>query len=303
VPALSPSSADEAPVTRPRNSQPILRFAGRSCDFSCGPLLVGIVNVTPDSFSDGGQFLDPARAVDHALSLVDQGADWLDIGGESTRPGADPVDADTELRRVLPVIEILSQKTDKTISVDTYKSEVARAALAVGATVINDVTGFRDSAMIQLAAETRAGCVVMHMRGTPADMMQKTDYQDVVVEVLEYWRGRLDRLGQAGVDLERTILDPGIGFAKLRPANLRLLNRLEDLQSLGRPVLLGASRKRIISEIAGLSPAARVNGTIASSVLAYTKGVQLLRVHDVGAVREAIAMAQAIENEGADLST
>ncbi|MBX9653376.1 dihydropteroate synthase [bacterium] len=276
-----------------------LAWGQRSLSLGEYPLLMGIVNVTPDSFSDGGQFFDPNRAVDHALKLVDEGANWLDVGGESTRPGATPVGDAEELRRVLPVIEGISAQTDTPISIDTYKASVAREAIEAGASIINDVTGFRDPAMVEVAAATKTACIVMHMRGTPADMMEQTEYTEVVADLIEYFRERLARLSAAGVELERTILDPGIGFAKRRLDNLRLLNRLHEFASLGRPVLLGASRKRIIGEITGRGEAGRIHGTIASSVLAYLKGVHILRVHDVGAVADALKIARAIEVEGA----
>ena len=276
-----------------------LTWGKRTVELGGFPLIMGIVNVTPDSFSDGGQFLETSRAVDHALGLVAEGAKWLDIGGESTRPGATPVGAMEELRRVIPVIESISGQTDTPISIDTYKAEVAREAIGAGASIINDVTGFRDPAMVELASETEAACIVMHMRGTPADMMEQTDYKDVVADLLDYFRDRLKALALAGINPERTMIDPGIGFAKKRIDNLRLLHGLSELAVLGRPVLLGASRKRIIGEITGRGEAGRIHGTIASSVLAYLKGVHILRVHDVGAVADALLVAQAIEVEGA----
>ncbi|MBY0589607.1 dihydropteroate synthase [bacterium] len=259
---------------------------------------MGIVNVTPDSFSDGGAFLDPHRAVEHAVQLVAEGADWLDIGGESTRPGATPVPLDEELRRVIPVIQGLMSKTDTPISIDTYKPEIARAAIKAGAQIINDVTGFRDPAMVDLAAQTDAGCVVMHMRGTPADMMERTNYENVVAELIDYFGERIDRLTRAGVERERIILDPGIGFAKTRPDNLRLLHRLDEFATLGRPILLGASRKRIIGEITQRGNEGRLFGTIATSLWGYLRGAHLLRVHDVGPTRDALVMIRAIEEEG-----
>lgn len=276
-----------------------LTWGKRSLSLGEFPLLMGIVNVTPDSFSDGGRFLDSSRAVDHALKLVEEGANWLDVGGESTRPGATPVGEGEELRRVLPVIEGISAQTDTPISIDTYKASVAREAIRAGASIINDVTGFRDPTMLEVAAASETACIVMHMRGTPADMMEQTEYTEVVADLIEYFRERLAHLCAAGVKLDRTILDPGIGFAKRRLDNLRLLHRLDEFASLGRPVLLGASRKRIIGEITGRGEAGRIYGTIASSVLAYLRGVHILRVHDVGAVADALKVARAIEVEGA----
>jgi dihydropteroate synthase len=275
-----------------------LTFSDRSIDLGPFPLIMGIVNVTPDSFSDGGAYFRPEQGIEQALRLVAEGADWLDIGGESTRPGATPVPLDEELRRVIPVIQALSAKVDNVISIDTYKAEVAQAAMEAGATVINDVTGFRDPAMVELAARTDAACVVMHMRGTPGDMMEQTNYKDVVAELVDYFRERIGRLTEAGVDRERILLDPGIGFAKLRPDNLRLLHRLDELAELGRPILLGASRKRIIGEITRRGDEGRVFGTVATSVWGYLRGVHVLRVHDVGPTRDALNMTRAIEVEG-----
>jgi dihydropteroate synthase len=197
------------------------------------------------------------------------------------------------------VIEGISAQTDTPISIDTYKASVAREAIRAGASIINDVTGFRDPTMLEVAAASETACIVMHMRGTPADMMEQTDYTEVVADLIEYFRERLAHLCAAGVKLDRTILDPGIGFAKRRLDNLRLLHRLDEFASLGRPVLLGASRKRIIGEITGRGEAGRIYGTIASSVLAYLRGVHILRVHDVGAVADALKVARAIEVEGA----
>jgi dihydropteroate synthase len=197
------------------------------------------------------------------------------------------------------VIEGISAQTDTPISIDTYKGAVAREAILAGASIINDVTGFRDPAMVETAAATESACIVMHMRGTPVDMMEKTAYKDVVTDLMNFFRERLSMLTAAGVELERTVIDPGIGFAKRRQDNLRLLNRLDEFTVLGRPVLLGASRKRIIGEITGRGEAGRVHGTIGSSVLAYLKGVHILRVHDVGAVSDALQVARAIEVEGA----
>lgn len=275
-----------------------LSLAGRTLDLGASPLIMGIVNVTPDSFSDGGEHFGVQKAVEHALKLDREGADWLDIGGESTRPGATPVPLDEELRRVIPVIQALVSQTDKTISIDTYKPEVARQAIEAGASVINDVTGFCDPGMIELATRTDAACVVMHMRGTPADMMEQTNYTDVVADLVDYFQQRIEELVVAGVDRERIIIDPGIGFAKRRADNLRLIHRIDELASLGRPILLGASRKRIIGEITERSEDGRLYGTLATSVWGYLRGVHLLRVHDVGPTRDVLAMTRAIDDEG-----
>ncbi|QDU64497.1 Dihydropteroate synthase [Planctomycetes bacterium Pan216] len=259
------------------------------------PLVMGIVNVTPDSFSDGGEFLDADRAVAHAKQLAADGADWLDLGGESTRPGAEPVDAEEELRRVIPVIEKLTEEVTVPISIDTYKPDVARLALNAGATIINDVTGFRDPRMIEVAAESSAACVVMHMRGTPKTMNDLATYDDVVGELIGYFEQRMRQLEEGGVARERVVLDPGIGFAKRRAHNLTLMKELRTFDRFGRPILLGASRKRIIGEITGRGERDRLAGSITTAVCGYLHGAQILRVHDVAAIRDALDIALAIE--------
>lgn len=277
-------------------SAPALRIVNQT--WTEWPVLMGIVNVTPDSFSDGGRYFDPTAAVEHGVELVRRGAHWLDVGGESTRPGADPVPADEELRRVLPVVERLVRRTNVPVSIDTYKAEVARAALDKGASIINDVTGFRDSAMIDVAANSQAACIVMHMRGTPIDMMDQAEYGDVVADVKGCLRERLAQIADAGVAEERTVVDPGIGFAKRKEHNLRILNRLGDFLDLGRPICIGASRKRVVGEATGKSAGSRLAGTIAAHLLAYLRGAHIHRVHDVEDVADAIRTARAIEVEG-----
>lgn len=264
--------------------------------FNEKPLLMGIVNVTPDSFSDGGQYLDPARAIAHGEELVAQGADWLDIGAESTRPGASPVGVEEESRRALPVVEGLAQRVPVPLSIDTYKAEVARRAIAAGASIINDVTGFVDPAMIALAASTRAACVCMHMRGTPATMRELADYTDVMATLHEYFTDRLDAMDRGGIARQRIMLDPGFGFAKRTTHNLTILQKLAELHTLGRPLLVGVSRKRIIGDLTGQPENARLVGTIAASLAAYYRGAHVLRIHDVAAMRDAIAVVHAIEH-------
>ena len=267
----------------------------------CGglPLLMGIVNVTPDSFSDGRQFFDPADAVGHGLRLAEEGADLLDIGGESTRPGAAPVEWQEELRRVLPVLSGLRQKTGLPISIDTTKAVVARHALKAGAEIINDVSGLeRDPAMVPLAAETGAGVCVMHAQGTPETMQVRPTYADVVAEVLEYLRRRRDALLAAGITRDRIAVDPGIGFGKNTGHNLQLLAAAKQFHGLGCPVLFGHSRKRFLAEMekgtgAPLLPADRTAGTIGVALALARQGVQILRVHDVAAVRQALILFRA----------
>ena len=271
-----------------------LTLAGERVTLGGRPVLMGIVNVTPDSFSDGGQYVDADRAVAHALRLVAEGADWLDVGGESTRPGADPVPEDEELRRVLPVIERLHGQVAVPISIDTYKPAVARRALSAGARVLNDVTGFRDPAMLAVAADSNAVCVCMHMRGDPRTMMDLADYDDVVAELQAFFAVRLEFLAAAGVDRQRVVLDPGIGFAKRHRHSLEIFRRLDEFLEHDRPILVGASRKSLIGELTGRPPAHRLPGSVATALAAYMQGAHILRVHDVAAVRDALAVFEAV---------
>jgi dihydropteroate synthase len=259
------------------------------------PLLMGILNVTPDSFSDGGRHFALEDAVRHGETLAAEGADWIDVGGESTRPGATPVPEDEELRRVIPVVQALAERCGKVISIDTYKPRVAAEAVQAGAAVVNDVTGFRDPRMIEVAAACRAACVVMHLRGTPADMMNHVEYDDVLAELDRCFAERLAALEAAGVARTRVVLDPGIGFAKRSAHNLAILRRLDRFHAHGRPILLGASRKRIVGDLTGRPESGRLAGTIATTILSWQKGVQMFRVHDVAAMVDALAVAQAID--------
>lgn len=253
------------------------------------PLLMGIVNVTPDSFSDGGRFFDPDAAIAHGLRLAAEGADILDVGGESTRPGAEPVDASEELRRVLPVVTALYRQTSVPVSIDTSKAAVARAAIEAGAEIINDVRAFADNPdLLALAAESGCGVCAMHLRGTPQTMQQSPAYADVLQEVLDYLRGRRDALMAAGVEQSRIALDPGIGFGKTAEHNLTLLRNAWRFHELGCPVLVGHSRKRFIGEMLGDLQADRTAGTVAVALALARQGVQVLRVHDVAVVRQAL---------------
>ncbi|WP_309357839.1 dihydropteroate synthase [Oryzomonas sp.] len=259
------------------------------------PLIMGILNATPDSFSDGGRFLDPHRAAERALEMEAEGADIIDIGGESTRPGAPQVPADEELRRILPVIEQLAGRLSCPISVDTWKGEVARGALAAGGEIINDISGFGfDPVMAQVAAESGAGVVLMHTRGTPDRMQSQTDYEDLLGDVIAGLRCSLDSAVSAGVERERIVIDPGIGFAKDAAANLEILRRLREFASLGLPLLVGTSRKSFIGKTLGRVTGERMVGTAATVALAVANGADILRVHDVRAMREAADMAYAI---------
>ncbi len=264
---------------------------------------MGIVNVTPDSFSDGGAFLDPDAAIEHGLDLVTQGANILDIGGESTRPGAEPVSEVEELRRVIPVIEgLVAAGTIAQISIDTSKAKVAEAALGAGASLVNDVSALRaDPQMVGLVAESECECCLMHMLGEPKTMQSDPRYGDVVAEVKAFLLQRMRFVTGEGVSEERIMLDPGIGFGKTAAHNLELIDRLAELAELGRPIVIGTSRKsflgRIAADVAGLAEPLdaqhRLAGTIATNVLALERGASVFRVHDVAPVREALAVAAA----------
>ncbi len=260
------------------------------------PLVMGIVNVTPDSFSDGGNFLATSAAVAHALKLVEQGADILDIGGESTRPNAEPVSLEEELRRVVPVVAEVAKRTAVPISVDTMKAAVARACLEAGAAIVNDVSGFRDPAMIAVAKEFRAGVVVMHMPGDPTTMLQNSRYTDVVAEVTTYLEERLRVLGECGIQPEAVCLDPGIGFGKTLAHNLELLANLHAVAGLNRPVCLGVSRKGFIGKLCGRELHERDAGSLAVACIAAARGTaHVLRVHDVPGARDAAILLEAID--------
>jgi dihydropteroate synthase len=256
--------------------------------------VMGIVNVTPDSFSDGGAFLDRDDAVAHGLQLIDEGAAILDVGGESTRPGADPVPAGEEERRAVPVVERLAGAGAR-VSIDTTKLEVARAALDAGATLVNDVSAFRVAPELAgLVADRGVDCCLSHMRGTPATMRDEARYDDVVDEVRRFLEERLAFAVAEGVPEERVWLDPGIGFAKNLAHNLELLRRLEEIVAIGRPVVIGTSRKSFLGTLAGGKPEEeRLPGTIASNVIALERGASVFRVHDVGAVADALRVAAA----------
>ena len=261
----------------------------RTLKFDNRPMLMGIVNVTPDSFSDGGQFFDTQSAIEHALRLAEEGADILDIGGESTRPYADAVSAADELKRVLPVDESIASRVSIPISIDTSKSVVAEAALSAGAEIINDVTGLEaDSSMLSLAAETEAGVCAMHMQGTPATMQDDPQYVNLVEEIADYLKNRRDRLIGAGIAAERICLDPGIGFGKTHQHNLELMANCWQFHDLKCPVLVGHSRKGFLGKLIGDKTADRTAATIGGALALAAQGVQIIRVHDVRPVREAL---------------
>lgn len=262
--------------------------------FASGPAWMGIVNVTPDSFFDGGQFFDPASAIARGEQLLAEGADILDIGGESTRPYAAPVDDAEELRRVLPVIAaIRSKHPAAVISIDTFKPSVARAAIDAGAEIINDISGFRDPQMIRVAAETSAGVCAMHMQGTPQTMQDKPEYADVVADVFNYLTQQRDALLAAGIARERICLDPGIGFGKTHEHSLTLMRNAWKLHELGCPILVGHSRKGFIGFALGDKTADRAAGTLGASLALALQGIQIIRLHEIRATREAWTLLQA----------
>jgi dihydropteroate synthase len=256
---------------------------------------MGIVNTTPDSFSDGGRFATRDAALAQALRLVQDGADIIDFGGQSTRPGSDPVSVEEELRRVLPTVEAFRQASTVLVSVDTSKAEVARRAIHAGANIINDVTALReDPAMIDVIRETHAGVIIMHMLGTPKTMQQAPAYRDVAREVKCFLAERLAWIEKAGVSLDRVAIDPGIGFGKLFEHNLTLIREIGQLVGLNRPVCFGASRKGLIGDITGRPRHERAAGTAAISLAAYQRGAHILRVHDVAETCDVVAIARAV---------
>jgi len=258
---------------------------------------MGVVNVTPDSFSDGGLYLDPTAAVAHALDLYDQGADWVDVGGESTRPGSDGVDAAEERHRVVPVIRgIVASRPAAAVSVDTSKAEVAAAAIEAGARMVNDVSALSDPAMGPLCAGADVEVVLMHMRGTPGSMQRDTHYDDLVAEVVAFLAARVQRAIGVGISPERILVDPGIGFGKAWEDNPALIAAVPRLASLGHRVVIGASRKRFIGAITGVEvPSQRVFGSVGAALAAARAGAWMVRVHDVAATRQALAVYMAVE--------
>lgn len=264
------------------------------------PRLMGVLNVTPDSFSDGGLFLDAERALDHAWAMVEEGADLIDIGGESTRPGAEPVPLDEEIRRVIPLVETLAPRLPVAVSVDTSKPDVMAAAIAAGAGMINDVTGLRDpqSRAVLAAAPTVAVCI-MHMQGEPRSMQKSPVYADVVSEIRAFFLERLACCDGDGIDRRRVVLDPGFGFGKTVAHNYVLLRDLPELVEIGQPVLVGLSRKSMLGRVTGRDTADRLSASVAAATLAAHAGAHLIRVHDVAATRDAMAIVQATRHGGA----
>lgn len=257
--------------------------------------VMGILNVTPDSFSDGGRYLEPERAVERAREMLRNGAEIIDIGGESSRPGSKRIDAEEELSRIIPVIEDIRDETDTIISVDTYKPEVADKALSAGADMINDIYGLRKEGMAETAAEYGAGMVIMHMQGDPENMQNNPHYEDVVGEITGFLRNQAEKAIKAGIAPESIVLDPGIGFGKTVKHNLEIMKELDSFRSLGYPVLIGASRKSFIGKTLDLPVEERLEASLAMAALAVSKGVSIIRAHDVKETVRAVRMVMAVE--------
>ena len=260
-------------------------------------VVMGVLNTTPDSFSDGGRFLDTDMATDHGLRLADEGAEIIDIGGESTRPGSEPVSATEELRRVVPVIERLAKRCGAVISIDTQKPTVAKAALDAGASIVNDIAANRESPeMWQIVAEAKAGYICMHMQGTPQTMQAEPHYDDVLREVGDFFSERLARLAEQGVSGEQVALDPGIGFGKELKHNIKLLSGIHELIMSERPLLIGASRKSFIGKLLGTPSNERMPASLACAACAAAKGAHVVRVHDVAETVQAVRMTEALSD-------
>ena len=261
--------------------------------------IMGILNVTPDSFSDGGRYVNPDDAVAHALSMVEQGADILDIGAESSRPGAVSIDEEEERRRLIPIVHAICRRISIPVSIDTTKASIAEQALDVGAAMINDISALRfDARMGAVVAKSGAGLVLMHMQGYPETMQHTTQYADVVEEVRRFLKARVEAATEAGISPDRILLDPGIGFGKNGRHNLALLNRLDTLCTLGRPLVVGVSRKAFIGKILNRPIDERLMGTAGAVAVAIMKGARMVRVHDVAPIRDVVSMIEAIRHAG-----
>ena len=283
---------------RPEELKRVLQFAvGRQLTLS-RPLVVGILNVTPDSFSDGGRYASTDTAVEHALRMEQDGADIIDIGGESTRPGAKPVEEEKELKRVIPVIKRLRDLTTIPISIDTYKANVAEAALDAGADMVNDISGLRfDVRMLPLVADRRVVVVIMHMQGSPREMQVDPHYDDCVAEILEFFKQRIDLCTKHGIDKSKIIIDPGLGFGKRLYDNVDILNRFEEFTQLGVPVMVAASRKSFIGMLHDTQKEAhhRLGGSLSAAIVGVMKGGAIVRTHDVAETVEALKVLQAVK--------
>jgi len=279
---------------------PVFKFKGKIVEFKDNFMIMGILNITPDSFSDGGDFYNPDRALFRVEEMMEEGADIVDVGGESTRPFSEPVDVEEELGRVIPVVEAIKRKfPEALVSVDTYKAKVAEEAILRGVEIINDISGLGfDETLGNVLARSSCGIVEMHIKGNPKNMQENPHYDDLIGDINDRFGEILEKLDRLGVERDRVILDPGIGFGKKVHHNLEILNNIESFKIWGRPILVGTSRKSFIGGITGVKePKKRLPGTISSNVLAYTKGARIFRVHDVRANREALALARAILDE------
>jgi dihydropteroate synthase len=273
----------------------VWKVGERTFRFAQRPHIMGILNVTPDSFSDGSLFLDPERAVERALEMEREGADSIDIGGESTRPFALPVDEDQELRRVIPVIERLAKRLQVPISIDTYKASVAREAIRAGAEIVNDVSGCTfDPRMLEVVSSSSAGLIIMHTRGMPEEMQRNTDYSAIIQEIIRFLKERISAAESCGISSQRVVVDPGIGFGKSLEGNLEILRNLDQFSVLYRPIMVGTSRKSFIGTILGRDAGDRAFGTAATVALAVAKGASILRVHDVRQMRDVAIMSNAL---------
>lgn len=277
----------------------ILKWSSYRLDLTRRTHIMGILNVTPDSFSDGGLYLDTDKAVERSFEIEKEGADMIDIGGESTRPGALPLSPEEELSRVVPVIEKLKSRLRIPISIDTFKAEVAREAIKAGASIINDISGLRfDPEMVTVAAEYDVPVVIMHIKGTPRDMQINPVYQDLIGEIRHFLEEGISIAQKAGVDDDMIIIDPGIGFGKTFEHNLEIINRLDEFRSLGMPILLGPSRKSFIGKILDLPPGDRLEGTAAAVAIGIIKGANIVRVHDVSSIVRVARVVDAITHGG-----
>lgn len=274
-----------------------LTWADYSFDFSQKTYIMGILNVTPDSFSDGGQFFDKSSAIKRALQMVKEGADIIDIGGESTRPGSDPVPLEEELKRTIPLIEVLIKESNVPISIDTYKSDVAKRALDAGASMVNDISGLRfDPLMKSVVAQYKVPVVIMHIKGKPKDMQKNTVYEDLLLEIITYLKNSIDMAIKAGISEDKIIIDPGIGFGKTFEHNLEIIHNLQKFTVLEKPILIGLSRKAFIGKILGdAPPGERLEGTAAAVAISIINGANIIRVHDVKEMARVAKMSDAIK--------
>ena len=281
-----------------------IRIRERDCILGRRTWLMGILNVTPDSFSDGGLFLDKKSAVRKGLQLIEDGADILDIGGESTRPGSNPVTPEEEKKRILPVVSEIRKKTDALISVDTTKSEVLKSALDAGADILNDISGMRfDPKIRELVSIKDIPVIIMHMKGTPRNMQESPRYGNVIHEIKSFLQQRVTEALTAGIKKKKIIIDPGIGFGKRLKDNLRIISNLSAFNELGFPIMIGVSRKSFIGDLLALSPEQRIEGTIASSLISILQGAHIPRVHDVASLKRAVTVAEAIIKEGVSIQS